>query len=744
MPRRLFLPALLSVVLFASAAANAVAQVPRVVKFTGVLPGVSTTATVTFAIYAEPSGGLPLWEEAQAVTIDAQGRYTVPIGATRQDGLPNELFANGEARWLGVRAEGHDEGPRVALLSVPYALKAADAETIGGKPLSAFVMAGDRTGVGADGLTYVDARVLTQGLGGGAAAQQSAGTPDYLGMFAADGSTLVSSSIYQGSPNVGIGTNAPAAGLHLAAVTTAGPAMFVDAFANGVLGTLPMLYRAARGTPAAPTAVQTDDILGGLAVRAYGSTKFSGGRGQVMFKAAENWTDAANGTYLVFATEPIGASTIASERMRITPDGKVGIGTTAPTQALSVDGFIETTSGGLKFADGSTQMTAARTSGNVNAAFGYQSLAANTNGGYNVAFGTMALAANTSAWDNSAVGAFTLAANTTGRYNTAVGSGSLSKNTTANYNTATGYQSLTANTEGPHNAAFGALALMANTTGADNSAFGTLALSRVTVGVENTGVGGDALINATSDDNTAVGFSSLSQLADGGNNTAVGHSAGAGVTSGIANTFVGSGAHTTAAGLYGSTAIGAGAIVSQDNSLVLGGTGMWAVNVGIGTTSPNTLLQVVGDIRVGTSGTNGCLKNFAGTGLIGTCSSDLRLKRNVRPFAQVLDKVARLQPVSFEWRESEFPEYHFGAGVNSGLIAQDVERVFPEMVSTDEHGFEMVDYAELPYLTLAAVKELTAKAASLEAENNAVKSENAELRSLLAALAERVATLEKR
>ena len=93
--------------------------------------------------------------------------------------LPVELFLSGEARWLDIAVEGVAPQPRRLLVSVPYALKAADAETIGGKPLSAFVLAGDKSGVGADGLTYVDRRVLASGLAPApdAAAAGGAGTP---------------------------------------------------------------------------------------------------------------------------------------------------------------------------------------------------------------------------------------------------------------------------------------------------------------------------------------------------------------------------------------------------------------------------------------------------------------------------------------------------------------------------------------------------------------------------------------
>ena len=98
-------------------------------------------AGATFAIYKDQSEGAPLWLETQNVQPDAKGNYTVQLGATKPDGLPLDLFTSGEGRWLGVTINGGSEQPRVLLLSVPYALKAADAETVGGLPASAFVLA---------------------------------------------------------------------------------------------------------------------------------------------------------------------------------------------------------------------------------------------------------------------------------------------------------------------------------------------------------------------------------------------------------------------------------------------------------------------------------------------------------------------------------------------------------------------------------------------------------------------------
>jgi hypothetical protein len=123
------------------------ASVPPLIAFNGMLTDrdgrpLSGVAGVTFALYRDQRGGAPIWTENQNVQFDAQGRYTVWLGVTQPGGLPNDLFSSGEPRWLGIQSQvpGEEEQPRVFLFSVPYALKAADADTIGGKPASAFVL----------------------------------------------------------------------------------------------------------------------------------------------------------------------------------------------------------------------------------------------------------------------------------------------------------------------------------------------------------------------------------------------------------------------------------------------------------------------------------------------------------------------------------------------------------------------------------------------------------------------------
>jgi trimeric autotransporter adhesin len=184
------------------AAASANVTVPPMVNISGVLTDVNKkpltgTIGVTFSIYTEEAGGAPLWVETQNVAADKNGHYSVMLGSTNSQGLPSHIFVTGEARWLGVQPQGGPEKPRTLLVSVPYALKALDAETLGGKPVSSFMMAPLSSGT-------KNAAIPPPGTITGS------GTANHLPLFTGT-TTIGNSKVYQSSSgDVGINTTSPA------------------------------------------------------------------------------------------------------------------------------------------------------------------------------------------------------------------------------------------------------------------------------------------------------------------------------------------------------------------------------------------------------------------------------------------------------------------------------------------------------------------------------------------------------
>jgi hypothetical protein len=361
-------------VLLAGACAQDGVVVPHLIRFSGTVSSAPAgTVGVIFALYQDQTGGAPLWQEVQNVTTDASGRYSAFLGARSATGIPLEVFSNGEARWLGVQPEGQPEQARVLLVSVPYALKASDSETLDGLPASAFLRADAVTATAAPVPTvpaaYVNTAAVNSAANRAAAAAISASSAKagYLPVFTDGSGDLQNSALFQlnagttAAPvwNLGFGTVAPAFNLNF--VSQVDPAAIaIDGY--GAVG-INFIGRRAEGTLAAPSAILSGDNIMAMQGRGYGATKFStSSRAYMKFFAAENWTDAAQGTYISLATTPTGTAA-AAERLRITAAGNVGIGTTAPAYPLSVNGIIQS-SGGILFPDGNLQ-TAAGLTGTV-------------------------------------------------------------------------------------------------------------------------------------------------------------------------------------------------------------------------------------------------------------------------------------------------------------------------------------------------------------------------------------------
>ena len=208
------------------------AAVPRLVNFSGTLTGASGqplagVVGVTFSLYDAQEGGAPVWMETQNVQTSSDGRYSVLLGATRNEGIPAETFASGQ-RWLGVAVAGEPERPRVLMTSVPYSLKAVDAETLGGLPASAFALAGTASHSPSAEVAGAPAKT-SQPAADATPAQTGSGTANYITIWTGT-TTLGNSKLYQTTAgNVGLGTTTPTARLQAVTSAATGTAVFGNA-----------------------------------------------------------------------------------------------------------------------------------------------------------------------------------------------------------------------------------------------------------------------------------------------------------------------------------------------------------------------------------------------------------------------------------------------------------------------------------------------------------------------------------
>jgi hypothetical protein len=553
-------------------AATAPTAVPPLVPYAGLAVDgqgrpLGSPASITFLIYKDETGGEPLFTETQSVSVDTTGHYRVQLGGSSPNGLPTELFATGEARWLEIQIAGQRRQARVLLASVPYALKASDAATLGGLPASAFALAGNKStpaiAVPAGATPDANETVTTTG-----------GTTGYLPVFTGT-NTIADSILFSSSTGIGVGdvpnstavfdVNGKSIWRGLLNVSRAGNATTTTGFDS-----YPLLFQASAYNSSTNAATLPEFEL--QAEPSGNDTATPGATFNLLYNA--------NGGVLA----ETGLSFNANGTIKFAPGQTFpGTGITGTVNASSYD------LGGTPFATGS-----------VSAANAYLGFAGNPSStGYdNTGVGYQSLADDTSGYDNAAAGNGALFHNTAGHSNAAFGRVSLYSNTTGNYNTATGWESLYANTTGTSNTATGVEALRENTTGGGNTAAGFEALYSDTTGGGNAGTGYEALYyNQTGTYNTAIG------------------------------TYAGPDFLST--GLGDATAIGAYATVSQSNSLVLGQTtagspGTSFVNVGIGTATPRSTLEAVVNAPnalgptltlTNSGGTTDSSKGYAGTSI---------------------------------------------------------------------------------------------------------------------------------
>jgi len=125
-------------------------------------------------------------------------------------------------------------------------------------------------------------------------------------------------------------------------------------------------------------------------------------------------------------------------------------------------------------------------------------------------------------------------------------------------------------------------------------------------------------------------------------------------------------------------------------------------NVGIGTAAPSSKLEVCGNTRIiGTLNVSSTVTSSSGI----TCPSDIRYKKNITAIENPVQKLMLVNGVNYYWKTNEFPDMNFNDKLQTGFIAQDLEKVFPEMVFTDNAGYKSVDYSRLTPILVETIKE---------------------------------------
>jgi hypothetical protein len=313
----------------------------------------------------------------------------------------------------------------------------------------------------------------------------------------------------------------------------------------------------------------------------------------------------------------------------------------------------------------------------------------------NIAIGTGTLEYN-GGNSNIAIG-YLAHRNGSGGSTIAIGRDALGNSTTPNPATAVGYGALKSNINGNYNTALGYMVLGANTNGNQNTAVGYNALANAgATGSDNSALGFEAAYQVNGDRNTAIGAYALRNVVNGSNNTAIGYAAG----------YIGS-----ATTISNATAIGAYTQITNNNTIILGST-TYPTNVGVGRYDPSYKLHV-----------NGTLAGNVAY----HSTSDGRFKKDVFPVENALDKVKALRGITFNWNQATAKK----AGLNVdalnhyGFIAQDVEKILPQVVNTanDSMQTKSIVYAEIVPVLTQAMKERQALIEQLQQENDELEAQ---------------------
>jgi len=286
-----------------------------------------------------------------------------------------------------------------------------------------------------------------------------------------------------------------------------------------------------------------------------------------------------------------------------------------------------------------------------------------------------------------------------GKRNTALGLDTMMFAGTKDDNTAVGYRAMKTNA-GKANTLIGAYAGGSGplTSNDNNTGVGYRALASNQAS-NNTAVGYAALADGANigANNVAVGSEALQNNFHGAENTVIGYRAGGQNSSGNKNVFIGFRAGDSATYSNKSNVLMIANGPAPANQLIMGNFAYRSINLN-GRVLVGQHLSVKSDVRIG--GTLN-VKSSASAKSFNT-TSDARLKENIQPLENALESIMRLSGKSYDWKG--------GDGVaDIGLIAQDVESVFPELVITNDDGFKAIAYSRLTAVLVEAIKQQQAQ-----------------------------------
>lgn len=314
-------------------------------------------------------------------------------------------------------------------------------------------------------------------------------------------------------------------------------------------------------------------------------------------------------------------------------------------------------------------------------------------------------------WQNVAMGWIALGNLKKGGNNTAIGSQSLSDMVYAYENTSIGYRSMAYGDSSHRNTALGTFTLTYNKTGHRNTAAGYASMHNNIKGRNNTAIGQFSLFyNASGNSNTSLGAISMLNFKNGNNNISIGDSSAHNLSTGSYNIIIGS-----------KTPVLDSASTQQLHlAQAIFGKNIYdstQVQLGIGTRNPmGHRLMVNGNLYA-----SGIISSPNGFNQV----SDERLKIKIRPIENAIDKIQRLHGIYFHWNPSLSTIQKDGGRRHVGMLAQEVEKVLPEAVSTrnDDIKTKTVSYGDLVPLLIEALKENVQKVMVLEQALNNLKQE---------------------